>query len=204
MRGGREVRPGRLEGEYAFRPRAHQDRVGTVSAAFGVADRQSVNRDCLRVNQGAHGHLLVYLAEFLTPGSCAVACASLDAVAMESCKAHATCLPTPDEHCSSLQRKAHGPRGSVEGQLRVNVAVLIGCQVSAGWHVQLRIRVRSALTSRDGTMAEHRVVVQQCGGWWRAASEGRRVLGNGEAGHATCRAVLRGSACALGITEDFR
>ena len=86
----------------------------------------------------------------------------------------------------------------------MNVAVLIGCQVSAGWHVQLRIRVRSALTSRDGTMAEHRVVVQQCGGWWRAASEGRRVLGNGEAGHATCRAVLRGSAGALGITEDFR
>src|SRR5262245_40845078 len=126
------------------------------------------------------------------------------AVAMESCKAHATCLPTPDDHRSSLQRKAHGPRGSVEGQLRVNVAVLIGCQVSAGWHVQLRIRVRSALTSRDGTMAEHRVVVQQCGGWWRAASEGRRVLGNGEAGHATCRAVLRGSAGALGITEDFR
>ena len=26
--------------------------------AFGVADRQSVNRDCLRVNQGAHGHSL--------------------------------------------------------------------------------------------------------------------------------------------------
>ena len=37
-------------------PRAHQDRVGTVLAAFGVADRQSVNRDCLRVNHGAHGH----------------------------------------------------------------------------------------------------------------------------------------------------
>src|SRR6516225_2554859 len=53
---GREVRPGRLEGVYAFRPRAHQDRVGTVLAAFGVADRQSVNRDSLRVNQCAHGH----------------------------------------------------------------------------------------------------------------------------------------------------
>src|SRR5262249_20253387 len=58
MRGGREVRPGRLESVYAFRPRAHQDRVGTVLAAFGVADRQSVNRDRLRVNQGAHGHSL--------------------------------------------------------------------------------------------------------------------------------------------------
>src|SRR5215510_1274929 len=48
------MRPGRLEGVYAFRPRAHQDRVGTVLAAFGVAHRQSVNRDFLRVNQGAH------------------------------------------------------------------------------------------------------------------------------------------------------
>src|SRR5215470_11165640 len=56
VRGGREVRPSLLESVYAFRPRAHQDRVGTVLAAFGVADRQSVNRDCLRVNQGTHGH----------------------------------------------------------------------------------------------------------------------------------------------------
>src|SRR5262249_7594680 len=59
VRGGREVRPRRLESVYAFRPRAHQDRVGTVLAAFGVADRQSINRDCLRVNQGAHGHSLL-------------------------------------------------------------------------------------------------------------------------------------------------
>src|SRR5262249_50721732 len=58
MRGGREVRPGRLERIYAFRPRAHQDRVGTVLAAFGVTDRQSVNLGCLRVNQGAHGNSL--------------------------------------------------------------------------------------------------------------------------------------------------
>src|SRR5215469_2148212 len=58
VRGGCEVRPGWLEGVYAFRPRAHQDRVGTFLAAFGVADRQSVNRDCLRVNQGAHRHSL--------------------------------------------------------------------------------------------------------------------------------------------------
>ncbi len=120
------------------------------------------------------------------------------------CKAHATCLPTPDDHRSSLHRKAHGLRGSVEGRLRVNMAMLIGCQMSADWHARLRIRVRSALTSWDGTMAEHRVVVQQCGGWWKAAREGGRVLGNGEAGHATCRAVLRGSVGALGITEDFR
>src|SRR6516225_7915601 len=58
VRGGREVRPSRLEGVYTFGPRAHQDRVGTALAAFGVADRQSVNRDCLRVNQGAHGQSL--------------------------------------------------------------------------------------------------------------------------------------------------
>ena len=58
VRGGREVRPGRLEGVYAFRPRAHQDCVGSVLAALGVADRQSVNRDCLRVDQGSHGHFL--------------------------------------------------------------------------------------------------------------------------------------------------
>src|SRR5215470_2700814 len=58
MRGGRQVRPGRLEGVYAFRPRAHQDRVRTVLAAFGVADRESVNRDCFRVNQRAHGYAL--------------------------------------------------------------------------------------------------------------------------------------------------
>src|SRR5262249_57691135 len=51
-----EVRRGGVEGVDAFRPRGHQDRVGTVLAAFGVADRQSVNGDCLRVNQGAHGH----------------------------------------------------------------------------------------------------------------------------------------------------
>jgi len=48
------------------------------------------------------------------------------------CKAHATCLPTPDNHRSSLHTKAHGPRGSVEDRRRVNIAVLIGCQVSAG------------------------------------------------------------------------
>ena len=57
-RGGREMRPGRLERVYAFWPWAHQNDVGTVLAAVGVADRQSVNRDCLRVNQSAHGQTL--------------------------------------------------------------------------------------------------------------------------------------------------
>src|SRR5215831_11071938 len=72
------------------------------------------------------------------------------AVAMESCKAHATCLPTPDDHRSSLQRKAHGPRGSVEGRLRVHRAVLIGCQVAAGWHAPRRLTARSVMPPRDG------------------------------------------------------
>ena len=54
------------EGVYAFRPRAHQDRIGTVLAALGVADRQSVNRDCLRVNQSAHGQTLSGPATTLT------------------------------------------------------------------------------------------------------------------------------------------
>src|SRR5215831_14463081 len=79
------------------------------------------------------------------------------AVAMESCKAHATCLPTPDDHRSSLQRKAHGPRGSVEGRLRVHMAVLIGCQMAADWHARRRLIARIVTTSRgDGTVTRHR------------------------------------------------
>jgi len=77
------------------------------------------------------------------------------------CKAHATCLPTPDDHRSSLQRKAHGPRGSVEGRPRVNMAVLIGCQVSAGWHAPRCLTARIAMASRDGTVAEHRLAVRR-------------------------------------------
>ena len=69
---------------------------------------------------------------------------------MESCKAHATCLPTPDDPRSALQRKAHGPQGSVEGRLGVNRAVLIGCQVSADWHARLRLTARIVMPPRDG------------------------------------------------------
>ncbi len=93
--------------------------------------------------------------------SSAVACAYLDAVAMESCKAHATCLPTPDDPRSSLQRKAHGPRGSVEGRPRVNVAVLIGCQMSADEHAQRRLTARIVTTSRDGTVTKHSWAVRR-------------------------------------------
>ena len=91
------------------------------------------------------------------------------------CKAHATCLPTPDDHRSSLHRKAYGPRGNVEGGLRVNMAALIGCQVSTDWHARLRLTARLVTTSRGGTVAKHSLVVQRCGGWWRAARAGTRV-----------------------------
>jgi hypothetical protein len=33
-----------------------------------------------------------------------------------------------------LREKGHWPRSSVEGRLRVNIVVLIGCQVSANEH----------------------------------------------------------------------
>src|SRR5262249_10152342 len=91
------------------------------------------------------------------------------------CKAHATCLPTPDDHGNLLSRKAHWPRGSVQGQPRANMAVLMGSQLLVGWHMQLRIIARIAMTSQDGTVVKHGLVVRQCGGWWRAAREGRRV-----------------------------
>src|SRR5262249_58517974 len=37
------------------------------------------------------------------------------------------------------------------------------------------ITARIAMTSRGGTGAAHSVAVRKCGGWWRAAREGRRV-----------------------------
>ena len=101
-------------------------------------------------------------------GHPAVAC-SLTQLSMGFCKVHATPLPTSDDHGNSLSSKAHWSRGSVEGQPRANMAVLMGSQLPVGWHAQLRIVARIALTSRDGTVAEHRLEVRQCGGWWRAA-----------------------------------
>ena len=40
---------------------------------------------------------------------------------------------------NALSEKDHRPRGSVEGRLHVNIAVLIGCQMSADWHARLRL-----------------------------------------------------------------
>jgi len=91
---------------------------------------------------------------------------------MGFCKEHTTRLPTSDDHRNILNRKAHWSCGSREGQLRATMAVPIGCQVSAEWHVPLHLRAHSALTSRDGTVAEHSLAVRQCGDWWRAARWG--------------------------------
>ena len=73
-----------------------------------------------------------------------MAYACLDAVAVGFCKAHTTRLPTPADHRNALKRKADWPRGSAEGQPRAHMAVPIGCQVSADWHVRLRICARGA------------------------------------------------------------
>jgi len=61
----------------------------------------------------------------------------------------------------ALSEKDHRPRGSVEGRLQINMAVLIGCQVSADWHARLRLTARIAMASRDGTVAEHRLAVRR-------------------------------------------
>ena len=107
-------------------------------------------------------------------GPPAVAC-SLTQLPMGFCKAHATPLPTPDNYGNSLNRKVHGPRGSAEGRPRVNMAVLMGSQLPACWHVPPRLTACIAMATRDATVAEHSLAVQQCGGWWRRAREGRRV-----------------------------
>jgi hypothetical protein len=132
-----------------------------------------------------------------------VAC-PLTQLSMGCCKAHATPLPPPDAHGNSLSRKAHRPRGSVEGQPRAYMAVLMGSQLPVGWHVQRRIRARIAMTSRDGTVAEHSLAVRQCRGLVEGGKRREKGARQWGAGHATCRAVLRGSAGALGITEDVR
>ena len=75
---------------------------------------------------------------------------SLTQLPMGFCKAHATPLPTPDNHRSSLNRKAHGPRRSAEGRPRVNMAVLMGSQLPACWHVPLRLTARIVMPPRDG------------------------------------------------------
>ena len=78
-------------------------------------------------------------------------------------------LRAHNDHRNLLSRKAHWPRGSVQGQPRANMAVLMGSQLLVGWHVPLRIIARIAMTSQDGTVVKHSLAVRQCGGWWRAA-----------------------------------
>src|SRR4029434_1660718 len=52
---------------------------------------------------------------------------------------------------------------------------MMGSQLPACWHVPLCLTACIAMASRDGTVAAHNLAVRQCGGWWRAAREGRRV-----------------------------
>src|SRR5262249_14934108 len=111
----------------------------------------------------------------------AVTC-SLTQLSMWFCKAHATPLPTSDDHGNSLSRKAHWQRGSVEGQPRTNMAVLMGSQLPVGWHVQLHIIARIAMTSRDRTVAERSGCCPRRS--WDTASEGQpgaRLCANGMA-----------------------
>ena len=96
--------------------------------------------------------------------SSVVACAYLDAVARVILQSTCHVPPHPRRSRSSLHRKAHGPRGRVEGRLRVNMAVLIGCQMSADWHARLRLTARIVMASRDGTVAPRTA--------WRCGSVG--------------------------------
>jgi hypothetical protein len=105
---------------------------------------------------------------------------SLTQLPMGFCKAHATPLPTPDNHRSSLNRKAHGPRGSVEGRPRVNVAVLIGCQVLAGWHAPRRLTARIVMPPRDGNASSPPVLTTAHASstyvWTRAGMPTQRMV----------------------------
>jgi hypothetical protein len=96
------------------------------------------------------------------------------------CKTHATRLPAPDDPRSPLQRKAHGPRGSVEGRPRVNVAVLIGCQVSAGWHAPRRLTARIVMPPRDGNASSPPVLTTANASstyvWTRAGMPTQRMV----------------------------
>src|SRR5215471_14138696 len=82
-------------------------------------------------------------------GPPAVAC-SLTQLPMGFCKAHATCLPTPDNHRSSLNRKAHGPRGSMEGRPRANHRRADGLPVASLLTRPLCLTARIAMASWDG------------------------------------------------------
>ena len=106
------------------------------------------------------------------------------------CKAHATCLPTPDDHGNLLNRKAHVPRGSAEGRPRANMAVLMGSQLLVGWHVLLRLTAHIVMTSQDGTVAEHGLAVPRCGGWWRGSSAHVLTTANASSTYVWTRAGM--------------
>ena len=75
----------------------------------------------------------------------------------------------------ALIEQAHRIRGSAEIWLRANGAVRTGSQLPAHWHALQRINVRSAMSSRDGTVVEDNVAWQDCCHWWRAERQAGRV-----------------------------
>src|SRR5215467_10408862 len=81
-----------------------------------------------------------------------------------------------------VRDKGERPRGSVEGRLRVNMAMLIGCQMSADWHARLRLTARIVTMSRgDGTVTKHSWAV------WRLVEGGKR---REKTAHASAPPVL--------------
>ena len=96
------------------------------------------------------------------------------------CKAHATCLPTPDDHGNLLNRKAHVPRGSAEGRPRANMAVLMGSQLLVGWHVLLRLTARIIMPPRDGNASSPPVLTTANASstyvWTRAGMPTQRMV----------------------------
>ena len=98
-----------------------------------LCDRRVEARSALAALSLPHptGHACRRCTQRGWAGPPAVAC-SFTPLPMGFCKAHATPLPTPDNHRNPLQRKAHGPRGSAEGRPRVHMAVLMGSQLPAG------------------------------------------------------------------------
>ena len=83
-------------------------------------------------------------------------------------------LRAHNDHRNLLSGKTYRPHGSAVSRPSAHGTVRMGYQLLAGWHEWLRITVRIAMTSRGGTVAAHSMAVRQCGGWWKAAREGRR------------------------------
>ena len=94
-------------------------------------------------------------------------------------KASTSGLPAPKSPCG-LPDITTAPNGELRRQdFHLQVQQLVSLRsllwVLVGWHAPLRLTARIVMASRDGTVAERNLAVRQCGGWCRAAREGRRV-----------------------------